>query len=84
MLTKWSQLQIIKSEIYDYIIESPIGEVRKLLLVVDSGYFSLNYIMKKLKHSIENKDVDILQLLYAFEDFMLTHFQMLYSNNEHL
>ena len=92
LLTKWSQLQLIKSDLYidnlyAYILESPVCEVRELLLIIDSGYFSLNYIEKKISQIIEADKRDsneVIQLLYIFEDFMLKHFPKLYSTNEHL
>ncbi|CAI2382755.1 unnamed protein product [Moneuplotes crassus] len=87
LLTKWSQLQLIKSDFICYILEAPVRHVRGLLLLFDSGYFSLNYILRKTKQFIEKDESsvdEILQLLYVYEDFLLKHFPKIYSRHEHL
>lgn len=91
LLTKWSQLQIVKSDIHTYIINVPVSQCRKLLNIFESGYFSINYLHKKLAVEIEKGITDdkreledLVNLVYAFEDFMLTSFKKVTSPNEHL
>lgn len=86
---KWGPLQVLNIDIVNYILDVPILDVRKLILLYNDGDFTMSYIEKKLKYQSKHTPNDLsafsneeqmalkgdaLKLLYLFEDFVLTHY----------
>ena len=97
--SKWASLKLLSLDIIDHLLSVPVLEVRKLIMLYNDGDFTLHYIEKKLEYEIrnssnKNKDLDVetqeklkinaFELLYVFEDFILTSYKRKFLHYSHM
>jgi hypothetical protein len=91
---KWQSYKLLNLNIVEYLLDVPILEVRKLLMLYNDGEFTLHYIEKKLKYEImhhqdnnisnsEKPSTNAFKLLYLFEDFIITSYKRKFQNYLH-
>lgn len=77
ILTSKSQIEILESNLAGRLIWIEIFKVKRFLTMINSPYFTLCFLKKKLieniKYKVDKKNQadPLFELLYCFEDFLV-------------